>query len=166
LSSVVFQKRVWDDVATDPEFLGTAYIHVQKLLGACLKGGTLEYLDAPYVKCRLGNDSFRALGLAQRMLLDLDGYDLLIRRYVEPTRPGCADALRRMVRQEYPFGRILRYQGVTGQSEAWPVILKKLRTDYQYSPGLLKLATGLGRSRFLVDCSFFLRNLRDHLSAF
>lgn len=165
LSSVAFQKRVWDEVATDREFLGTAYIHVQKLLGACLKGGILEYLDAPYVKCRLGNDSFRELGLARRMLLDLDGYDLLIRRYVEPTRPACADALRRMVRQEYPFGRILRYQGVIGQSEEWPVILKKLRDDYHYSPRLARLATGLGRSRFLVDFSFFLRNLRDHLSA-
>jgi len=161
LSSVVFEKQAWDAVETDEGFIGSAYIHTQKLLGACLNGAQLEYLDLPLAKCRLGFDSFRDLGLARRLLLDLDGYDHLAKRYFEPDHPGCAEALRRLVRQEYPFQRLLRYQGVAGREPDWPRALKGLLVRYRYPKAKLRLATLLGRSRRLVRLSFMLRDWMD-----
>jgi abequosyltransferase len=120
VSSTAFSKEAWDDATTDETFIGTAYVHVQKLLDVCRHGAVLHYINAPLVNCRLGNDAFRDLGLAKRVLLDLHGYDLLADRCFGPNDPATARSLRSVVLHEYPFGRILRYQGVLGRDPKWP----------------------------------------------
>lgn len=163
LSSVVFRKAAWDAVPTDEGMIGSAYVHTQKLLGAAVRGPRLRYLDQPLVACRLGFDSFREHGLARRVLLDLDGYEKIMRTWVAPAAPDSIPHLRRLVRQEYPFGRVLRYQGVTAGDPAWAEAVRKLEGDYGYPALPLRLATFLGRSRALVDLAFWLRDLRDRL---
>lgn len=164
LSSVVFEKARWDAVDTDPAFLGSAYIHTQKLLGVfCQQDARLTYLDEALVRCRLGFDSFRDQGLAHRALLDLDGYAAFARTYFEPQEPGCAEALRGLVAGEYPFGRMLRLHGVARQEPRWPEVLEKLREIYDYPAWKLGLATLLGRSRSLVELAFYMRDLRQRL---
>ena len=158
VSSTAFSKEAWDSVPTDETFIGTAYVHVQKLLDVCRRGAVLHYINAPLVNCRLGNDAFRDLGLAKRVLLDLHGYDLLAERCFGPTDPATARSLRSVVLHEYPFGRILRYQGVLGSDAKWPEILRLLREKYLYSPRRIAIATTLGRSRALVNLSFFMRD--------
>lgn len=157
VSSTAFLKEAWDSVPTDETFIGTAYVHVQKLLDVCRRGALLHYLNAPLVNCRLGNDAFRDLGLAKRVLLDLHGYDMLADTCFADD-PETGRALRSVVLHEYPFGRILRYQCVLGQDGKWPEILRLLRDKYLYNPNAMKLATTLGRSRQIVNLSFAMRD--------
>jgi len=160
LSSMVFLKRAWDAVSGYEDFLGTAYVHSYKLLVACARGAVLEYVNRPLVHCRLGNDAFRDLGLAPRVMLDLRGYAMLAERCFGASRPRCARALIRVLRHEYPFWRVMRYQGVLGRDPQWPGIIALLRTRVGYSRVALALAQLLGRSRPLVNLSFRLRDLR------
>jgi abequosyltransferase len=161
LSSMAFEKRAWDAVPTDEDLVGTAYVHSYKLLMACRRGAVLEYLNRPLVYCRLGNDAFRDLGLARRVLLDLKGYTLLAARCFGEERPVCARALVRVLRYEYPWARVMRYQGVLGGDPHWPEIVESLRSGVGYPPLALPLATLLGRWRPLVNASFYLRDLRQ-----
>lgn len=160
LSSMVFAKSAWDRSVPHEEFVGTAYSHTYKLLCACARGAVLEYLNRPLVRCRLGNDSFRDLGLARRVLLDLRGYALLADRCFGEDEAASARAIMRVLRHEYPFARILRYQGVLGRDPQWPEIVHRLRVNVGYPSWKIMLARLLGRSRTIVDASFALRDLR------
>jgi len=160
LSSMAFRKRDWDAVADHEPFVGSAYVHSYKLLVACARGATLDYLNEPLVLCRLGNDAFRDLGLAKRVLLDLDGYSRLAAACFGATRPRCRDALLGILRHEYPLARILRYQGVLGSDPAWRTIVERLVRDVGHSRLAVAIATLLGRSRTIVNLSFWLRDVR------
>lgn len=165
LSSMVFRKNLWDAIQTDETFIGTAYLHVQKLLGVCLGEGVLHYINRPLVNCRLGNDSFRDLGLARRVLIDLHGYNLLAERCLKAERPDCVGGFKSLVLLEYPFGRMLRYRGVLGGDPLWPEIQRTMKERYQYPVLRLLIANFLGRSRLLVRLSFFFRDYVARRSA-
>ena len=165
LSSMAFQRRAWDAATGYEPFIGSAYVHSYKLLTACATGGTLRYLNRSLVQCRLGNDAFRDLGLARRVLLDLDGYARLAEACFGDRRPACRDALRAILRHEYPLARILRYQGVLGKDPAWPGIVERMVTDVGHSALGVRAATFLGRSRPIVNFSFWLRDARARRAA-
>ena len=158
LSSMAFKKSAWDAVSDHDSFVGTAYVHTYKLLVACERGATLEYLNLPLVLCRLGNDSFRDLGLAKRVLLDLNGYARLAKACFGENRPRCREALVAVLRHEYPLARILRYQGVLGADPHWLEIVKRLGSEVGHSRFALAIVTFLGRSRVIVKLSFWLRD--------
>ena len=160
LSSMAFRRDAWNGVVGFEPFVGSAYVHSYKLLMVCAAGGRLEYLNRPLVMCRLGNDAFRDLGIAKRVLLDLDGYVRLADACFGSKRPRCAESLRQVLRHEYPLGRVLRYQGVLGADPTWPEIVRRLRDDVGHSALGLALATFLGRSRPIVNLSFWLRDVR------
>jgi abequosyltransferase len=158
LSSMAFAKSAWDHSPLDEDFIGTAYSHTSKLLCACARGAVLEYVNRPLVRCRLGNDSFRELGLARRVMLDLEGYALLAERCFGEERPASARALMKVLRHEYPFARILRYQGVLGSDPQWPEIVRLLRTSVGHASWKIGLARFFGRSRTIVNASFAWRD--------
>jgi abequosyltransferase len=160
LSSMAFSRAAWDAATGHEPFIGSAYVHSYKLLMACAAGGTLAYINRPLVQCRLGNDAFRDLGLARRVLLDLDGYVRLADACFGAARPRCAAAVRAILRYEYPLDRVLRYQGVLGKDPAWPEIVRRLGDDVGHSRAGLAIATLLGRSRPMVNFSFWLRDAR------
>ncbi len=160
LSSMAFRKADWDAVTDHEPFVGSAYVHSYKLLVACERGATLEYLNVPLVRCRLGNDAFRDLGLAKRVLLDLDGYARLAQACFGDRRPRCRDGLLAVLRHEYPLARILRYQGVLGKDPQWPTVVARLGAEVGHSRVALAVATFLGRSRAIVNLSFWLRDPR------
>jgi abequosyltransferase len=157
LSSMAFTRAAWDAATGHEPFIGSAYVHSYKLLLACARGARLEYVNAPLVQCRLGNDAFRDLGIAKRVVLDLDGYARLADACFAG-RPRCAAALRAVLRHEYPFGRVLRYQGVLGSDPHWPDIVRRLEADVGHSRASVAVATLLGRSRPIVNFSFWLRD--------
>jgi abequosyltransferase len=160
LSSMAFRRSAWDAAMNHEPFVGSAYVHSYKLLMACKAGGTLAYLNRPLVLCRLGNDAFRDAGIAKRVLLDLNGYGRLADACFLPDRPRCAEGLRSVLRHEYPLARILRYQGVLGADADWPEIVRRMRSDVGHSSTGIAIATFLGRSRPIVNFSFWLRDLR------
>lgn len=164
LSSTAFRKQAWDAVPTNDTFIGTAYVHSQKLLGACADGAVLTYFNHALVHCRLGNDHFREHGLARRVLLDLQGYTMLADACFGDRRPACARGLVQLLRHEYPWARVMRYQGVLGADPQWAAIVELLRTRIGYIPLALPMARLLGRSRLLVRLSFWMRDQLQRLN--
>ena len=158
LSSMAFRRDAWDAATGFEPFVGSAYVHSYKLLMASAAGGSLEYLNRSLVLCRLGNDAFRDLGLARRVLLDLDGYVRLAAACFGDARPRCREALLAVLRHEYPLGRVLRYQGVLGGDPQWPQIVRRLTSDVGHPRWAILLATLFGRSRLIVNFSFWWRD--------
>jgi abequosyltransferase len=73
ISTVVVRRAAWQAVPEREEFIGSAWIHVTKLLDLFRKGATLTYVGKPLVLNRSGNDSFLAeVGYTRRTLIDLD----------------------------------------------------------------------------------------------
>lgn len=85
LSSIVFKKKSWDSIQDYKDFIGTAYVHVYIILKFLLTGDntSIRLLSEPFVKCRLGNDSFLET-YYQRVMLDFNGYIKLSQLFEDP----------------------------------------------------------------------------------
>lgn len=165
VSGVVFRRSIWNS-ATDAEpWIGSAYVHSYKLLVACCRGARLHYVPKPLVNCRLGNDSFREHGLCHRVLIDLDGFARLAELLADHDLPRAGALIRSLIREEYPFWRIVRYQSILGTEPLWPELLTRLRGDYGFSPHWLASATFLGRVPGVARTSFILRDLIHRINS-
>lgn len=160
ISGIVFSRRAWDAADCYEAWVGSAYVHSYKLMRACLAGARLHYLPQALVNCRLGNDSFRQHGLCRRVLIDLDGFARLAELLEAHGHPVAGGHLRALLRHEYPFWRLVRYQSLLRGDPLWREILERL--GRQFGAGRLKLGAarllgdlpGVGRASFI---------LRDHL---
>lgn len=76
LSSIVVKREEWNKYPVPERYIGTAYSHVYPLLKVAEESGVF-YTVKPLALNRTGNDHFASAGAAKRLLLDLDGYDLL-----------------------------------------------------------------------------------------
>lgn len=159
LSSIVFRKSEWDLATGHETWVGSAYLHSYKLLERCCAGARLHYLPTPLVNCRLGNDSFRESGLAKRVLLDLDGFGRLARHLSSRGQTQAGLLLRGLIRREYPFWRIVRYQRILGDDLGWPEILARLQQEFGVPTSSIATATILGRVPGMAQASFILRDL-------
>ncbi len=74
LSSILVRRELWEKVEVDLSFVGSAYVHAQKLLTIIASGCSFLSVASPIVDNRLGNDFFSAHGRANRVLLDIRGY--------------------------------------------------------------------------------------------
>lgn len=159
LSSVVFRKSEWDLASCHEVWVDSAYVHSYKLLNRCCAGARVHYLPSPLVNCRLGNDSFRNQGLARRVLIDLEGFGRLAGYLTSQGQEQAGALLRGLIRSEYPFWRIVRYQHLLAGDPAWPEILARLRQDFGVSVAWTATATLLGSVPGVARASFILRDL-------
>jgi abequosyltransferase len=159
ISSVVFRKQEWDRADDHTEWIGSAYVHSYKLLSRCCAGARVRYLPEPLVDCRLGNDSFRDKGLCRRVLIDLHGFSRLAGVLADNGHPAAAAHMRALMRKEYTFWRLVRYQSILAADPAWREIIDRLRNDFYIPAGWLAAATGLGRIPGVGRASFILRDL-------
>lgn len=79
LSIIVFDRQSWMQVPVDKKYIGSLYVHAQKLFSiATLPNNYLLYLPHPLVIWRGGNDSFGGPGkYFYRYNIDFDGFRLL-----------------------------------------------------------------------------------------
>jgi abequosyltransferase len=106
LSCIVFSRSRWNEITGEDSFVGTAYVHVYKLLSLARDRCLLSYVKECLVLCRGDNDSFlakRSTFLNQpyvdRCLLDLKGY-LSLAQKVFPGDKSRHNAIYRVLRQE------------------------------------------------------------------
>lgn len=165
ISGIVFRKSAWDAATDAAPWVGSAYVHSYKLFHACIRGARLHYLPLALVNCRLGNDSFRDRGLCRRVLIDLDGFARLANLLATNGQARAGSFVRALIREEYPFWRIVRYQRILGRDPLWPGLLTQLRTDYGFSALRLRGATTLGRIPGVARLSFILRDFTQKLSS-
>ena len=140
MSSNVFLRERWKQAADADKAIGSAYIHVSKLMTIMEEGCLLRYVQAPLVYCRKDNDSFLENKL-QRLLLDFTGYHQIIHAIVKD------DDRRRqylaVMQREHPTFRLVRLRSLT-TNEKWEEILPLLR-DFGYPEKTLRQASLLGR---------------------
>jgi abequosyltransferase len=108
LSTVVFRVDRWRAEKCPEILIGSAYPHTAIFFAIMRKGCSLVYTDEPIVVWRGGNDTFLSGGMSKRVLLDLDGYDLLATT-IFPDYPDAASALRRLVVREHTELQMRRF---------------------------------------------------------
>lgn len=106
ISAIVVRREAWNAVPVREEFLGSAWIHVTKLLDVLIRGGRLRYLGVPIVWNRTANDTFLAeVGYTRRVLLDLDY--ARIARVVLAGRPALQEAVIDMLARMFWASRVM-----------------------------------------------------------
>lgn len=107
ISSMVFRKELWDGVEVDPRVIGSFYVHAFILGMACAQGITLEYIDNPLVRCRIGNDSFAESGRLKRVAIDFIAYSMFSELMPMPERTK--KSYLKILRVEHNYLNVFRH---------------------------------------------------------
>jgi len=145
MSSIIFCRKKWCDTKYDDNIDGTCYGHVFRLFSFIFQECKLKYIREQLVFWRMGNDSFSHLGIAKRMLLDIDGYLLFAQRFFANDEQVKISFLR-VMQKEHPWYKIIILRALINDDEEWNRIATKL-LHFDYNNGVLTLCTKLGRHR-------------------
>jgi len=73
ISTIIFNRQMWNDVITHDNLLGSLWVHVSKLNEMQKRGAKMQYIGKPYILNRTENDSFlSSLGYTKRRMVDLN----------------------------------------------------------------------------------------------
>ncbi len=122
LSVIVVKRSSWHSVVFDESYIGTAYSHSYIMLSIVMNRGTLKYLPAHLVMCRMGNDSFATDGLVKRLQLDLNGY-LKLSQLISDT--NLRGNFLKVMPKTCPWHFLMRIKLVS-TDEQWIDIINKL----------------------------------------
>lgn len=142
MSCIGFRREHWLNAAADATLIGTHYAHIQRLFAVARSGIRLHYIDAPLVLCRGGSDSFRAGGLAGRLLIDLRGF-LAVGRSVFPDSTALQQAFFAVLKREHSLRRWARAYSEKPDRELWQDI-ERLLAVFGYSSLERRLIRGAG----------------------
>jgi len=148
ISSIIFIRNEWTKIGFDERFARSNYAHVFRLFSMLKVGGsTLKYIKESLVFCRGDNDSFLDKGLANRFLMDFDGYRLLEEFLFldEETR----DAFEGVMRRHHRWYSLSRLKGEVADDRKWKELENTL-SSYGYGSRELFLINMLGSSKLLV----------------
>ena len=136
LSIIIFDRQSWNSISVDPKYLGSLYVHAQKLFSiALLKSSCLLYIPYSAVIWRGGNDSFGGPGkFFYRYNIDFDGFKLLHDDFIPP---DLSLAFRALFRRHHPFLHICYLRLNCTHSEF--ISIKHKLLWYGYSPTLLSV---------------------------
>lgn len=126
MSSIIFKKSRWDQVADKEYAYGTCYNHAYILLSLIQDSRplTFKYLHDPLILCRGGNDSFSKDGFLKRVLIDFDGYKKITDKiFIDDLEMNVA--FKGVLKKTYPLYRLLKLRAFSNDSE-WREIRLKL----------------------------------------
>ena len=144
MSCIVFRREAWIRAQAETLLVGTHYAHVQRLFEMGRQGGRLRYLAAPLVLCRGGTDSFRAGGLASRMLIDLRGFRE-VAEVVFPENQALQNAFLAVLRREHSWLRWAKTRSETRDPRLWQEV-ERMLTAYGVGSVQLFIINALGAS--------------------
>jgi abequosyltransferase len=124
MSCIGFKRATW--MRTQPPAAIACYTHVGRLFRMAREGAKMRYIAAPLVLCRGGIDSFRAGGLAGRLLIDLRGYRQLAEALF-PDDPATTGAFLAVMRREHPLRRWFNARLQTPDRVHWDQLESELR---------------------------------------
>lgn len=151
MSCIAFRRAAWGCSASAASLTGTNYAHVVRLFELGRRGGRFRYVADPLVMCRGGADSFRAGGLASRLLIDLQGYQA-IAETLFPGDDALQGAVKSVVRKEHPWHRWVRARSETSDDGQWKRI-ERLLHEFGYDAAAVRLIDPAGRTlRALSGC--------------
>lgn len=100
MSSLIIRRRKWEAGRLIPEFNGSCWAHVARLLDLIPQGLVVSYVAEIWLDQRGGNDSFRESGIVRRYSLAIDGFDRISERFF-PGESIEAANIQRVVRYEF-----------------------------------------------------------------
>ena len=142
MSCIGFRREHWLCAAADASLIGTHYAHIQRLFAVGRSGIRLCYIDAPLILCRGGSDSFRAGGLAGRLLIDLRGF-LAVGRSVFPDSMALQQAFFAVLKREHALRRWARAYSERPDRDLWQDV-EQLLELFGYSSLERRLIRGAG----------------------
>jgi abequosyltransferase len=142
MSCIGFRRETWLRAKADASLVGTNYAHVQRLFSMGRMGACLKYIAEPLVLCRGGMDSFRAGGLAGRLLIDLRGF-LKLSQSIYPESEALQIAFREVLRREHLWQRWVRARSETRDAGLWNEVERALAV-YGFGPIQLRLISAIG----------------------
>jgi len=145
MSCIGFRREAW---ARTQAPAVPCYMHAGRLFAMGLGGARFKYLAAPLVLCRGGNDSFRAGGLATRLLIDLRGYAQLAGTLF-PEDEILQQAFLQVLRREHPLRQWIGARLQTPDRDRWREVERELAA-YGFSRTELFLADALGAGLRMV----------------
>ena len=152
LSVIIFRRADWEAIADDYRYIGSLYVHAQKLFGIVTSFGPLVYyLKDPLVVWRGGNDSFGGPGkFFSRYCIDLNGFRMLHDDFIPPI---LSTSFKALFRRHHPFLNIcfLRMNSTFEQFTS----IYSLLLWYGYPPFLLSLIRIRFVGEFLLRFLFF-----------
>jgi abequosyltransferase len=101
MGSIVVRRERWMQGRLEPEFDGSCWAHVVRLLRLVPAGLTVKFLGESLLLKRGDNDSFMDRGIAHRFAIAIDGY-LRIGHVVFGARAEETRHIRRVLANEYP----------------------------------------------------------------
>ena len=148
ISAIVFNRKKWNEIRHDEVTNGTNYAHVFRLFSMLKEGATLKYIKAPLVLCRGGNDSFLSNGIANRYLIDLNGYQLLATRLFFDDAE-MTYAFLGVMQREHPWFMLISLRARVNDIAIWSNMERRL-LSHGYAQSKLTVVRILGGSPVIV----------------
>jgi abequosyltransferase len=155
VSSIVVHRNRWNEIGYEERFTGSNYAHVFRLLSMLkIRSNKLKYIKESLVLCRGDNDSFLDRGVANRILIDFDGY----RRIWEClfSDDDIQKAFKAVMRRYRSCWNLAAVKSAVVDDAQWNEIKKGI-SYYDYSYRELLVMIVMGQSKSFID---FLRVMR------
>lgn len=156
ISSIIVSRKKWNEITYDEIFTGTNYAHVFRLLSIMTNGGVLKYIKDGLVFCRRGNDSFSNKGAAHRLLIDLNGYELLAQKLFIDA--DIRAAFMGVMRRQHVWFLLAGLRNDVDDVEVWNELETRL-IAFDYPPTILKVARILGSSKVVIKSARYLKRI-------
>ena len=101
MGSIVIKRERWHEGQLEPDFIGSCWAHVVRILRLIPRGLTVNYLGESFLLKRGDNDSFMDRGIAHRFAIAIEGYHR-IAEAVFGKDSFEARQMRRVIANEFP----------------------------------------------------------------
>lgn len=156
ISSIIVNRKKWDEIKHDEVFTGSSYAHVFRLFSIIKNGGVVKYIKTGLVFCRRGNDSFSNEGAGHRMLIDLNGYDLLAEKLFEDA--DIRAAFKGVMRRQHVWFFLAGVRNDVDDIKVWNELETRLIV-FDYSHTTLMIAKMLGSSKVIIKTARYLKKI-------
>jgi len=146
MSCIGFRREPWLRVTSFPAV--PCYTHVGRLFAMGRGGARFKYVAAPLVLGRGGTDSFRAGGLAGRLLIDLRGFRNLADALFAQDKAS-REAFMAVMRREHPLRQWIGARLETPDRMLWQEVEREL-DGYGFSALELLLTDKVGAGLALL----------------
>src|SRR3989338_226450 len=163
ISSIVVSRKKWSEIKYDEVFTGSHYAHVFRLFSIIKNGGVLKYIKAGLVFCRRGNDSFSTKGAGHRMLIDLNGYELLAERLFMDADTRAA--FKGVMQRQHVWFLLAGVRNDVDDIKVWNELQTKL-IAFNYPRTILQVARVLGSSKVLIKSGRYLKRIEREIRIF
>lgn len=156
VSSIIVRRNKWDEIGYNKKLSGSNYAHVFRLFYILQTGkSTLKYLKESLVLCRGDNDSFLDKGIANRLSIDFDGYQLLSESLF--AKKTIRNTFKTVVEREHNWRRLVIVKSQVDNRQ-WADLKKSLQN---YSYRYRCLINIFGHSKFLFRMSYLYERARS-----